>query len=185
MQSRKKKTRRINKSYVKNTNKYNRTRKNGSGPTLSKVKRRQNVKFGNDAIHVFDNRITSETEPESVQSIIQKCPDFRFIRPIHFPCRYRNTIFENVSDYNEWIRIKIEKNRGIDVIKHNADIRKQLDEIGQWKPRRKINTPLVVRADISSTSPSPPDLVNFSNDSLRFRKNVNNRIFEGLTDEVI
>jgi len=172
------------------------TRKSGGNPT--KIKK--GVKFGENEIRIYDNTILpekNETIPDS--HLIPTCRDFSRGHPTvrDFPCKYRRTEFVSIDDYNDWVRINIEKNRGLNPKQRFFQIRNSLAMMGQWK--RPHMAPPVPPPHMAPPIPPPMDL---PVDSIRvieernkrprldmamprFRSNVSSRIMEGLSDDEV
>lgn len=89
------------KHNVKKTKKINKNSKKKGG---SKTKRR--VSFGDPIITEFENE---NIYTDAIDNIYPKCPSFKHIRGHHFPCRYKNTIFENQKEFGEWYLEEIKK----------------------------------------------------------------------------
>lgn len=109
-----------------------------------KIKRRKNLRHrggmpGKTAKRVsFAEPIIIEFETpleKHESSDYRLCPSFKHIRGHHFPCRYKNTIFENQNEFAEWYREEIKKTieRNLDKKRHLSKIRdEQLSATGNW-----------------------------------------------------
>lgn len=94
------------------------------------------VTFGQVEEREFITQPTKITREDVELEYSKKCPPIKDIRPYHFPCRYKNTVFSNREEFLEWYKSemerqykpgKISKSQYKDYIKRRA-----LDETGYW-----------------------------------------------------
>lgn len=112
---------------IKKTNKRSKRRKGGM-----KTKKTRSVTFGDPLVIEFD-RISSDVEDN--MDDYPECPSFKHIRGHHFPCRYKNTIFENQKEFGDWYLEELKKtiSRKGEKDKHKKRIKsEQLYDTGNW-----------------------------------------------------
>lgn len=96
------------------------------------TKTRKRVSFGDPIISEFENEFISI---DNTNTIYPDCPSFKHIRGHHFPCRYKNTIFENQKEFGEWYLEEIKNliNKKKEKDSHKRRIKsEQLSMTGNW-----------------------------------------------------
>lgn len=112
--------------------KKKRTRQSKKYKGGMKTRKSKHVRFGVPVVTEFES---SNMDEESSLDNYPPCPSFKHIRGHHFPCRYKNTIFENQREFGEWYLEEIKRtiNKKKEKDSHMKRIKsEQLSETGNW-----------------------------------------------------
>jgi hypothetical protein len=94
------------------------------------------VTFGEVEEREFVTPMTKLTREDVELASYNLCPPIKHIRPYHFPCKYKNTVFSDKDEFAEWYRSEIERQYKPGVIpksKYKDYIKnKELSESGYW-----------------------------------------------------
>jgi hypothetical protein len=122
-------------------NKNKKTRKNKTPKYFKRNggmngKSKKKVTFGEVEEREFVTPILERNSVELELKLYNRCPSVKYIRPHHFPCRYKNTLFIDKDQFAEWYRSEIERQYKPGIIpksKYKDYIkRRELSETGYW-----------------------------------------------------
>jgi len=94
------------------------------------------VTFGEVEEREFVTPTPERTGLDLELKLYPDCPPIKHIRPNHFPCKYKNTVFSDKDEFTEWYRSEIERQYKPGIIpksKYKDYIKnKELSESGYW-----------------------------------------------------
>lgn len=102
------------------------TRRRGGGP---KGKR---VAFGEPQEMEFETPI-QELVMDASESRVRKCPSITHIRPEHFPCRYKNTVFADRNEFLVWYKDELNRRAAVASPSYKTHLKRRVaTETGKW-----------------------------------------------------